>query len=331
MQNEFKFWVHLLDTPGPEALAALQAALAPGIRLTWGRELPENAGYHVLVGGRPERQHLTGSPALRMYVIPFAGMPPKARELLAEFPHIAVHNLHHNASLTAEMAVALLMSAAKFVVPFDQDLRRGDWSRRYRHSPALALEGKTALVLGFGHIGQRVGRACWALGMRVLGLRRHPEKEDGLDYPAEIYGLPALNELLPQTHVLVVTLPATPETEGLVGAAELGSMPPGGVLVNVGRGPIVEQAALYQALETGHLRAAGLDVWYNYPADEPGRKETFPGDYPFHELENLVLSPHRGGGTDETEALRMQALAGLLNAAAAGKPVPNRVDVELGY
>lgn len=331
LHNDRQYAVHLLEEPEPGPLAELQAALAPHIHLTWGSDPPDAALIRTLVGGRPSRQLLLDNPQLQRVVIPFAGVPLSTRALLAEFPHIALHNLHHNAGATAELAVALLMAAAKFVVPFDQDLRRGDWSRRYQPSPSMALEGKTALVLGFGKIGQRIGRACHALGMRVLGLRRHPEKSDQLDYPAQVYGLSALAGLLPAAHVLAVALPSTPETDGLVGASELALLPPGSVLVNVGRGSIIDQAALYTALKVGPLRAAGLDVWYNYPADEAAHTHTFPGDYPFHELENLVLSPHRGGDTDEIETLRMQALAELLNAAAAGQPVPNRVDLALGY
>ena len=108
-------------------------------------------------------------------------------------------------------------------------------------------------------------------------------------------------------------------------------LPPGAELVNVGRGPIVDEAALYNALRNGTLHAAGLDVWYNYPADEAGRSHTLPSAYPFHELENVVMSPHRAGHSSETETLRMGHLMVLLNAAARGEPMPNRLDVRVGY
>lgn len=323
--------VHILEELEPENLGRLQAALLPGIELSQGRELPQAAQFEVLVTGRPQLDHLQASPALRTLVIPYAGVPPATRKLLEEFPHISVYNLHHNADSTAEMAVALLMAAARFVVPIDQKLRRHDWSPRYQDNPSLLLHGKTALILGFGHIGQRVGRVCHALGMRVLALRHHLGRDAGVEYPVEVHGPDSLHTLLEQTHVLVVTLPGTPETEGLIGETELHRMPPGGLLVNVGRGLIVEQGALYRALQDHHLRAAGLDVWYRYPANEAASTHTPPADFPFEELDNVVLSPHRGGDNSENEILRMQALAELLNAMQRGEPLSGRVDIQAGY
>jgi phosphoglycerate dehydrogenase-like enzyme len=143
--------------------------------------------------------------------------------------------------------------------------------------------------------------------------------------------LEALQGLLPRAHALLVCLPHTPQTTGLIGAGELALLPPDAVLVNVGRGPIVDQAALYHALRDRRLHAAGLDVWYNYPADEAARAQTPPSAYPFHELDNVVMSPHRAGRSTDTERLRMRHLAEVLNAAARGEPMPNRVDLHSGY
>jgi phosphoglycerate dehydrogenase-like enzyme len=130
---------------------------------------------------------------------------------------------------------------------------------------------------------------------------------------------------------LVIALPLTPTTENLIGEAELALLPRGAVLVNVGRGPIVEAAALYNALREGHLKGAGIDVWYNYPPDPEARSHTPPADFPFYELKNIVMSPHRGGGSEDSNMLRMLHLAELLNAAARGEMLPNRVDLDAGY
>jgi phosphoglycerate dehydrogenase-like enzyme len=153
------------------------------------------------------------------------------------------------------------------------------------------------------------------------------------DGPDEVYRADALHDLLPEADFLVVTLPLTDETRGLIGKRELALLPSNAVMVNVGRGPVVDEAALYNALSTGRLRAAGLDVWYNYPDDEASAASTQPSVYPFGELDNVVLSPHRGGAAEEESArrTRMDVLAGIINALARGEPVPNRVDLEWGY
>jgi phosphoglycerate dehydrogenase-like enzyme len=227
------------------------------------------------------------------------------------------------------MAVTLMLAAAKHIVPYDVALRKHDWRPRYAPNPAVLLEGKTVLVLGYGAIGRRVGRLCRGLGMEVIGVRREASPTDSET------GLPleALTELLPRADVLVITLPHTADTEGLIGKAELALLPPRPVVVNVGRGQVVDEEALYDALLDGTVHAAALDVWYRYPTDEDSRKHTPPSAFPFHELDNVVMSPHRagGGGSEEVEKLRMAGLARLLNAAAVGEEMPNRVDVEAGY
>lgn len=322
--------VHLLNLPEEEAFAQLRCRLGPDIRLTTGETLPGSGDVHYLVAGRPQRHHLADSPRLRGLIVPWAGLPEETRELARSFPHLTVHNLHHNAVPTAELALALLLSAAKCIVPLDQALRRHDWRPRYQPSPSLLLSGKTALILGYGAIGQHVAKLCRAFGMEVMATKRQlsSAKQSG---GVSLYPAVDLADLLPRAHALIICLPLTPETRHLVGGPELALLPAAAVLVNIGRGDVVDQAALYQALLQGDLGAAGLDVWYNYPKEPEDRLHTPPGDYPFHQLDNVVMSPHRGGSSDETERLRMSHLADLLNSAADGEPVPNQIDLTAGY
>jgi phosphoglycerate dehydrogenase-like enzyme len=323
--------VHLLRQMDPEPLALLRERLRPEVHLTHGLDLPDPPDYHVLITGRPERAHLTASPNLRALVVPWAGLPDATRELLREFSGVAVHNLHHNAAPVAELVLALLLSAAKFVVPMDRALRDGDWRPRYqRPRRSVLLEGSTALVLGYGAIGRRVARRCRGLGMQVMATRRSASATR-TDDSVEVHPGEALHRLLPRADALLICLPHTPETTGLIGQRELDLLPSHAILVNVGRGPIVDEPALYHALRDGTLYAAGLDVWYNYPPDEEARSHTPPSSYPFHELDNVVMTPHRGGQVRQTETLRAIHLAELLNVAVQGKEMPNRVDLEAGY
>lgn len=321
------FSVHMIDPPAPDDRALLCAALDPSITIAFG-ETPPSQSYVVLVAGRPPRELLEHAPHLRALVIPWAGLPPTTRELLRDFPHLTVHNLHHNAIPTAEMALALLLAAAKWLIPADRAFRTGNWIARYEPYPAFLLHGNTALILGYGAIGQHITAVLRALGMTVLATRRSTGDPASGIYPAE-----ALHDLLPRANVLLIALPGTPATEGLIGADELALLPRGSLLVNIGRGLIVDQHALYDALRSGQLAAAASDVWYTYPRDTGSRTATFPADAPLHELDNMVMSPHRAGmgGAPEIEQMRMTALAHVLNTLAAGDDTINRVDISAGY
>ena len=297
--------VHIPRPPDGGFLDELSARL-DGVRLV------DAAPYDVLVEGVPERALAAGCSVI---VIPWAGVPRKTRELAVELG-VPLYKLHHNAAPTAEMAMALLLAAAKRIVPYDRALRKGDWRPRYGEMHNTLLLGKTAVVLGHGAIGRRVAAACEGFGMEVLGVRRR----DGT----------TLEEVLPRADALMICLPWTNETEGLIGAAELALLPDGALLVNVARGPVVGEQALYDALRSGRI-AAGLDVWYDYPKEQEDRADQPPSSLPFHELDNVVMSPHHGGLTDGIDVMRAQHLAELLNALARGEDPDSRVDPVRGY
>ncbi|MCH8275066.1 MAG: hydroxyacid dehydrogenase [Armatimonadetes bacterium] len=328
-----KIRAHILQSPEPESLAALEKCLQPNVAVTHGAAVPQPPEYEILVGGRPERKQLAASPNIRSLIVPFTGIPQRTRSLLHEFPEIAVHNLHHNSAAVAEMAMALMLAAAKSLVRSDGEFRRRNWAVRRAEIPSLLLDGKSALILGFGHIGRRIARGCLALGMRVRAVSRCPKK--GRAEGVNVYPPSDLRELLPGTSALLIALPITAETMGLIGPEELALLPADVVLVNVGRGETVDEEHLFLALRDGRLGAAGLDVWYRYPSDDPidrtPAEETAPSAFPFHELPNVVMSPHRSSKSDQNERLRMEHLAVLLNAAAKGETMPNRVSISRGY
>lgn len=313
------------------SLDVLAGLLAANIGFRHGTDLPEPANYDILIASSPSPELLEASPRLRALIIPFAGPPERTQELLKDYPHIAVHNAPYNAVATAETALALLLASAKFLVRGDRGLRRGDWSMRYGETPQLLLQGKTALILGYGRIGRHMAPVCRALGMEVIAVRRTPPSDTESDGHAEVHATERLSELLPRAQVLLIALPGTPETSGLLGESELALLPAGGLLVNVGRGSVVDEAALYHALASGRLAAAGIDVWYRYPRSEDERGSTMPSEYPFHELDQVVLSPHRAGWLGREDDSRIAYLAAMLNEAASGRELPNRIDLERGY
>ena len=313
---------------GPEAL---QKRLDERIDLAHGKEVPEAADYEILIGAFPSREFLEASPNLRALIIPYAGPPANTQALLADFPKLAVHNTPYNSVATAETGLALMLGAAKFMAKADMKLRQGDWTIRYSARPQMILHGRTALILGYGRIGQHMAPVCRALGMDVIGVRRTARPEDSQDEFAEVYGTERLDDLLPRADLLLAALPGTPETKGIVGATQLALLKDDAIVVNVGRGSVIDETALYEALVSGKLAAAGLDAWYQYPESGTSRTATLPSQYPFHELENVVLSPHRGGWLGSEDESRMIMLAEMLNEVAENGVLPNPVNVALGY
>ncbi len=318
--------VHILHPPEVEYLNELNLLLDEDILITTGAITPDHSAT-ILIAGRPSFEELKLFSNLKILIVPWTGIPPETLAAVKRLPDLKMHNLHHNAASVAELAITLMLAAAKRVIQYDQQLRRGNWELRYQEPAVSLLAGKRALIVGYGAIGHRIGSILKAFDITVRAICRNPD----LDSDPEIHGPAELRDLLPDTDILFLALPLTPETESLISKDEIDMLPETAILVNVSRGKVVDQEALYKALREGGLFGAGLDVWYNYPAEKESRTNTFPGDFPFHELDNLVFSPHRGGLVRETEILRMKALAVLLDAAAKNEQLPNSVSVNLGY
>jgi phosphoglycerate dehydrogenase-like enzyme len=311
--------------PWPERL---REAVPGDIQIYFGDTPRELERCEVLISGVPSAEELARASNLKALVIPWAGLPARTRDVLREYPHLAVYNLHHNASVVAELAITLMMTAVKRIIPIDRDFRSGDWTHRYESERTLPVVRDThAVVLGYGAIGRKVAAACKGLGMRVTAINRSGLTDD-TNIP--VLGREDLRKVLPETRVLIVCLPLTPETEGMLSNTELSFLPDGAVIVNVGRGRIIDERALFEQLQAGRL-CAGLDVWYQYPRDEADRTGTLPSSLPFHTLDNVVMTPHIGGNAEDIEARRLAELTKLLNALAQNSAESFRVDVSRGY
>jgi gluconate 2-dehydrogenase len=212
---------------------------------------------------------------------------------------------------TADTLFALIMASSRRVVELARHVQEGHWVRNIDESLfGWDVHGKTLGIVGFGRIGQALARrAALGFGMPVLyhGPRAVavPELEGKAHYTR-------LNDLLAQTDIVALTLPLTAETRGLMNAERLAAMKPGAILINGARGPIVDEAALLAALDNGHLRAAGLDVF----ATEP-----LPQDSPLRAHPKVTALPHIGSATHETRhAMATMATTQLLQALAGERP-----------
>ncbi len=189
----------------------------------------------------------------------------------------------------AEHALGLLLDCARRISLVDRGVRRGEWSRRLG-SPVRRVTGKTLGLVGLGRIGSSLAHKATALGMRVLAYDPFlPENEFNRRgaQPA------ALSDVLAQSDFISLHVPFSAATYKLIGASEISQMKPGAIVINTSRGSILDEAALYQALASGHLSAAGLDVF----SEEP-----LPLDSPLRQLENVVFSPHLGSYSQEAVA-----------------------------
>lgn len=324
--------VHILKASQTNAIDLLNQKLDPMAAISYGGSDEIPADTSILVAGDPTIEMITALPNLKSLIVPWAGVSPETFEVMRRFPQVSIHNLHHNALPVAEYALALLLSAANAIVPVDRALRANDWRPRYTHTASTLISEKSILILGFGSIGKALSNLLAGFNMHIMATR------SSVNFPVnegrvQIFPSNHLHDLLPKSDFLVVTLPLTPSTKGLIGEKELSLLPTHAVFVNIGRGDIIDQAALYKTLKARPTMAAGIDVWYNYPKNESDRSNTPPSDYPLHELDNIVLSPHRAGSLNQTdiEVLRMTHLAELLNQAAKGNQMPNLVDPEKGY
>jgi phosphoglycerate dehydrogenase-like enzyme len=196
---------------------------------------------------------------------------------------------------------------------------RHEWIS-FRQQHLFELARQRLLLVGVGAIGVRVARLAEALGMEVWGVRNHPERD--APHVAAMFGPAQLLELLPQVDSVVVTVPLTEETRGMIGARELQAMKRSAHLINVGRGGVIEEPALIRALEAGEIAGAGLDVF---------EEEPLPADSPLWDMENVIVSSHYAGLTPHYNERALEIFLDNLDRYRAGEPLKNVVDKKRGY
>ncbi|MGH7415416.1 MAG: 2-hydroxyacid dehydrogenase, partial [Candidatus Rokuibacteriota bacterium] len=239
-------------------------------------------------------------------------------------PGIALANAYGHDVGIAEYVIGAMLAVTRRFCQVDADLRRGQWDSVWSGAPVPLwpeLAGRTLGILGYGRIGQAVARRALAFDMNVMAIRRDATRPDPLRLPF-LRGPEALDEMLRRADHLAITLALTPATRGLIGARELGLMKPSAVLINVARGEVVDEDALYHALHEGALAGAALDVWYRYPA---GAGPTHPGHRPFHTLPNVLMTPHVSGWTDGMMDARAGVIAENIHRTARGEAPVNLI------
>lgn len=258
---------------------------------------------------------------LRLFLVPGAGYDAVD---LARLPtRASVCNCFGHEQAISEYVIGALLARAIPLADADTRLRRGDWAY-WAGSPERVhdeIAGQTIGLLGFGHIGKAIARRAKAFEMTVHVANRSPVATS--DLVDRAFGLDELEAFCASVDALVVSVPLTADTTGLVGRTELAAMRPGAVILNVGRGATIDETALFEALRDRRIGGAIIDTWYRYP--NPGEPNILPSRLPFHELSNVLMTPHMSGWTSGTIRRRQQVMADNIRRCFSGSALVNVV------
>jgi phosphoglycerate dehydrogenase-like enzyme len=305
----------------PDGGLARLAAECPDFEFLDARD-PAVLGRHLgrasVAYGPPPVNRLGDATALRWVQLISAGVPGD----LCRAAHARGLTLTNLAGLygptIAEHALALMTVLARNLHVALRNQARRRWDRGVAKT-LWDLHGRTLAVVGLGNIGRGIARLARCYGMRVVGCRRTDQPVADVD---RVYPCRELHEMLGEADVVAVAAPLTDRTEGMLGAAEFAAMRRGVLYVNVSRGPVAQEAALLDALRSGHVAAAGLDVY----AAEP-----LPDDHPLWTMPNVVVSPHYSGETVNNSSLPLERFLRNLHNWRVSQPLEGRVSTEHGY
>jgi phosphoglycerate dehydrogenase-like enzyme len=274
------------------------ADLVSGAEIVLGypREDPEQVAW--LVRTAPGLRWVQGTFAGAGQQLAAAGLSREDVERIIWTSSVGIH-----ITPLGEWAMFGILALTKGLPRLEADKRAHRWA----HYPVDEVRGTTVLVVGLGEIGTEVARLAEAFGMNVLSTRRNAGD---------------LDALLPQADSVVITLPLTDETRGMFDRRRIGLMKPGAILVNIGRGPVVEEDALIDALRSGRLRGAALDVFETEP---------LPRDSPLWDLDNVILSPHTAAQSIHENERIVELFAENLRRYLAGEELRSRIRTDLFY
>ena len=279
--------------------------------------LKELADADVAVGNFFTEGMARAARNLKLLQAPNAGVDAFRMDLLA--PHTSVANAYFHGPAVAEYVVMMLLALSRDLLNLDAQFRKGIWSGSWTQGevPGEEVQQKSLGLIGYGTIGREVASRARALGMSLKVISAHPPKRKpaGVDFWE---GPAALRRLLRESDYVVLACPLNKDTRGLIGPGEFGRMKRSAFLINVARGAVVQEEALYHALKERRIAGAAIDVWYRYPS---GDKPCRPSRFPFHKLSNLVMTPHVSGWMLGTRQKRLQLIVENIGRLVEGRPL----------
>jgi phosphoglycerate dehydrogenase-like enzyme len=237
-----------------------------------------------------------------------------------------VCNVFEHETAIGEWVLMAMLALTRRLLVYDRDLRAGEWHTAFSYggTPERDLRGRVVGCIGVGNIGSRVIKLADAIGMRAVALTRNPSQERASRLGVDWLGsMDDLDRLLAESDFVVVCVPLTDGTRDLIGASELDRIGRDGYLINVARGAIVGEEALYDALQTRAIAGAALDVWYRYP--EHVGQNVQPATLPFWELDNVVMTPHSAGWSSDALERRWRFISEQIARLDDGRALENVV------
>jgi len=291
----------------------------------------------VIIGWRPTLELLKASTKLKLFINPGTGIKHHIENFreINKFRKIILVNGHGHAYSTAQHAVAMLFSLINRIVPHHNWMKDGIWRTsddKDIFSASIQLKSRNIGLLGYGAINQYVHKFLSGFENQFHILKREWEYKK-VKYPTIIkkYSENDLNKFLIAIDILIIAVPHTSKTEKLIGKKELNVLGKTALVVNVARGSIIDEKSLYEALKNNSIAGAALDVWYNYNPKKDKNGKEYPYKFPFHKLDNLILSPHRAASPFDDLSRWDEVIENITRFAKGRKDFLNIVDLEREY
>jgi phosphoglycerate dehydrogenase-like enzyme len=318
----------------------IQSRISPKVELIFPTDYDENSliklvkDADVLLGGFFSEELLKNAHALKFIQIPWTGVDNLDFELLQRHK-VVICNSHSNAQVVAEHAIAMMMDAAKKISYHDREMRKGNWNKLYPNNKNLIspfskeIYNSHVALIGFGAISRRIYKLLDGFGCKFTVFNRTGEISSEYIDKVRFFRINDFFDNAKDIDFLFIALPLTSETLGKIDKKYYDAMSNQSILINISRGQVLNQADLFFALSDNIIAGAAIDTWYNYPT--PINPIVFPSiDYPFQNLENLILSPHRAGFVN-TGFPHLDDAIENINNYVIGLPLKNKISLENKY
>ena len=286
----------------------------------------------IIIGWKPTKRLVLSAKKLSILINPGAG----AQHLIELFREInqtrsvILVNGHGNAYFTAQHTIGILLALMNKIIPHHNWMNEGIWRQGDDQEASIPLRNRNIGLLGYGAVNRYVHKFLSPFDNKFHVLKREWGDHDGKTDFAK-YSPTDLNEFLKTIDILIIAIPLTSMTRDLIGKDQLELLGRESFIVNVGRGPIVEEQSLYDALKNKHIAGAAIDVWYDYRPVPDGNDKKYPYHFPFHELDNIVMSPHRAASPFDDLQRWDEVIENITRFATGSGEIKNQVDIDREY